>query len=78
MFSTVTLRCVLMHVVYVVVYRDASGIRGGMGGGSYIGMLFERGQKRNMGKFVCSEVTVQGVSLLFVCEPGNGPLCCEV
>lgn len=32
-FSTVTLRCVLMHVVYVVVYRDASGIRGGGGGG---------------------------------------------
>ena len=41
-------------------------------------MSFDRGQKRNMGKFVCSEVTVQGVSLLFVCEPGNGPLCCEV
>ena len=32
-FSTVTLRCVLMHVVYVVVYRDDSGIRGGGKGG---------------------------------------------
>lgn len=32
-FSTVILRCVLMHVVCVVVYRDASGIRGGRGGG---------------------------------------------
>lgn len=32
----------------------------------------------NMGKFARSEGTVQGVSLLFVCEPGNGPLCCEV
>lgn len=32
-FSTVILRCVLIHVVYVVVYRDDSGIRGGRGGG---------------------------------------------
>lgn len=41
-------------------------------------MSFDRGQRRNMRKFVRSEGTVQGVSLLFVCEPGNGPLCCEV
>jgi len=29
-------------------------------------MSFDRGQKRNMGKIVRSEGTVQGVSLLFV------------
>lgn len=31
-------------------------------------MSFDRGQKRNMRKFVRSEGTVQGVSLLFVCK----------
>lgn len=40
-------------------------------------MSFDRGQRRNMRKFVRSEGTVQGVSLLFVCEPGDGPLCRE-
>ena len=37
-------------------------------------MSIDRGQKRNMGKFVYSEVTVQGVSLLFVCKTWQRPI----
>lgn len=77
-FSTVTLRCVLMHVVCVVVYRDASGIRGGRGGG----VRSERPSKEGRREIWESSRAARGRRREFLycssVKPGNGPLCCEV
>ena len=77
-FSTVTLQCVLMHVVYVVVYRDDSGIRGGRGGGVRPECHSIEGRREIWESSCAARRRCREFLYYSSVKPGNGPLCCEV